>query len=71
MYHIIDLETGEVDQHDYSEADTNTSSFWNKILATEKFRKFVEDKYSLNGPLMAEEDTAEDAYAGLEDTTED
>ena len=71
VYHIIDLETGEVDQHDYSEADTNTSSFWNKILATEKFRKFVEDKYSLNGPLMAEEDTAEDAYAGLEDTTED
>lgn len=57
VYHYINPETGEVDtEKDYSEADTNTSAFWNRYLKNETFKKFVEDKYALNGPLMEEED---------------
>lgn len=70
VYHYIDPITGEIDPTDYSEADTNTSTFWNRYLTNDKFKQFVEDKYSLNGQLMMNEEdnlTAED----IEDLAEE
>jgi hypothetical protein len=56
VYHYIDPTTGEIDPTDYTEADTNTSAFWNRYLTNDKFKQFVEDKYSLNGQLMMDEE---------------
>lgn len=48
-YSKIDPDTGEVDQKNYRQKETNTGSFWLPILRSENFRKFIETRYKVSG----------------------
>jgi len=65
VYNLINPETGEIGEEDYSEADTNTSKFWMPILTNDTFQKFIENKYCTGtGSLVGidEEDVLEEIY---------
>lgn len=56
-YQKVNMETGEVADKSYRRADTNTSTFWNPILSSPSFNKYVEDTYQGgNGSIMQYED---------------
>ena len=55
VYNIIDTETGEIDVVDYSEAQTNTSAFWDRVI-TPKFKEYIEKKYCIShGDILQDE----------------
>lgn len=57
-YQRVDMETGEVGEKNYRQADTNTSAFWNPILSSPSFNKYIESKYQGggSGSIMQYED---------------
>jgi RecA/RadA recombinase len=57
-YQRVD-EDGVVDEKNYREKDTNTSSFWLPILKQKSFQKFVEDKYRIASGSIMQEDIEE------------
>lgn len=48
-YSKVNVETGEVEDKRYRLKDTMTDEFWGDIIANEKFRKMVYDKYRFKG----------------------
>lgn len=55
-YQKVNMETGEISEKSYREADTNTSEFWLPILMSKSFNEFVEKKYCVaNGDIMKED----------------
>jgi RecA/RadA recombinase len=56
-YQKVNMETGEVADKSYRQADTNTAAFWNPILSSPSFNKYVEDTYQGgNGSIIQYED---------------
>ena len=52
-YAKVDMETGEVGDKNYREADTDTAAFWTPILQSESFKKWIKDTYSYTGAAIA------------------
>ena len=56
-YSKTNVETGEIQDKLYREADTNSKDFWSDILADVKFQEFVRNKYKIsNGQIMEKEE---------------
>lgn len=66
-YARVDLSTGEIEDKKYREKQTHTSEFWNPILNNEKFKKFVEDKFSIPEGKIVSEDEIVDPMSSLPD----
>lgn len=65
-YAKVDKETGEISPKNYREAQTNSSEFWDDILKTPSFIKYVEETYKVaNGAIMGDDEI--DAALGVED----
>lgn len=47
-YSKVDPETGEISDKKYRMKDTDSAEFWGDILASEKFKQFVRDRYQLH-----------------------
>lgn len=60
-YSRVDRETGEVEDKKFRLKDTNTEEFWSGIMGSDKFKKFIEDRYKL-GAMQAD---------GIEEYTDD
>jgi len=59
-YSKVDQETGELGQK-YREADTHHKDFWGDLLKNEKFKEFVNQKYSISyGNIMGEDNILEE-----------
>ena len=66
-YSKVNVETGEVDAKRYRIKDTDTAAFWEPILATESFKKWVTSNYQF-GSAMAGNVTEEFLDEESEDT---
>jgi RecA/RadA recombinase len=54
-YAKVDLETGELGQK-YREADTHHKDFWGDLLKNEKFKEYINQKFSISyGNIMGED----------------
>ena len=63
----VDMETGEIFEKSYRQADTYSADFWLPILQSPSFKKFIEEKYAVgNGDIM-KEDVAAQVYEDLEE----
>mgnify|MGYP006282353483 CR=1 FL=1 len=69
-YQKVDMETGEVFEKNYREADTNNVDFWFSIISSKSFNKFVEQKYCIAQGDIVKEDT-EEIYKNLEQDSEE
>ena len=59
-YSKVDQETGELGQK-YREADTHHKDFWGDLLKNEKFKEYVNQKYSISyGNIMGEDNILEE-----------
>jgi RecA/RadA recombinase len=59
-YSRVNIETGEIENKEWSEKNTNTAEFWTPILNDPTFAAFVENKYSLSrGKIMSDDDLTE------------
>lgn len=64
----VNMETGEVEETQFKESQTNTLDFWNPILTNQKFKDFITNKYRLsNGKILGDEETIPDFDDELED----
>lgn len=62
-YSKVDVESGELEEKKYREADTNTKDFWLPILKQKSFRDFIENKYRVaSTDIMPKDLEEEDAY---------
>ena len=52
-YSKVDQETGEVEDKKYR-AKELTAEFWSDILASDKFKEFVEENFKINGKINVE-----------------
>jgi len=67
-YQKVDMETGEISDKSFREKDTNTSEFWNPILESPSFNRFVENKFLVsNSTLVSDEDDSESIYEELDE----
>ena len=56
-YQRIDPTTGEIEEKNYREKDTNNGAFWLPILKDERFQNFIKDKYMVSsGDIMQAEE---------------
>jgi RecA/RadA recombinase len=56
-YAKVNQETGEIDSQKYRESDTHTKEFWKDILKSDKFKKYIEQKYAIGfGSILEEEE---------------
>jgi len=61
-YQKVDMDTGEVFDKNYRQADTNNKEFWLPVLKSKSFRTFIENKYMMaQGDIMTNEQL-EDIY---------
>jgi RecA/RadA recombinase len=61
-YQKVDMETGEVAEKNYRQADTNTKDFWLPVLKSKSFRTYIETKYMMaHGDIMTDQQL-EDIY---------
>ena len=67
-YQRVDLDdTGEILPKSYRLNDTYNLEFWNPILSSKTFNKFVENRYQIaHGSIMKDQDTI-DAYLDLDE----
>jgi RecA/RadA recombinase len=55
-YQKIDPETGEILEQKYREKATNTREFWEPLLASENFKKYIRNKFQVShGAIMESE----------------
>lgn len=53
-YARVNTGTGEIEEKNWREAQTNHSSFWTQILADETFKEWIRQKYQVaNGNIMS------------------
>lgn len=70
-YQKQDMDTGEVFDKLYRMKDTNNADFWNPILKSPSFNKFVEQKFMISyNDIIQNEDNSEEVYENL-DTDEE
>lgn len=71
-YQLIDPETGEVSTKNYREAEIEKNDvFFEKLIASEKFQKFVEHKYKLTNLSEIDPDSTLDSNLEEVDIEED
>ncbi len=58
-YQIVDRSTGEMIGTKLREKDTHTSEFWDPLLDSEEFQKFIADSYSIGGKSLMSFDEEE------------
>lgn len=63
----VDIETGEVDEKVYKEEDTNSPLFWNSILNSESFKKWLSKKYKVSSGTMLTDDAIDTELANIEE----
>lgn len=51
-YAKVNMETGEVEAKNWRLADTNSAIFWNSIINSESFKKYIRDTYQLTNDKM-------------------
>ena len=56
-YAKVDLDTGEVIEKNYRLKDTNNAEFWNPLLNSEKFQKYIESVYKVDHNSIVGEQT--------------
>lgn len=66
-YQKVDLETGEIFDKNYREKNTLNKEFWDSILQSPSFNKWVEDYYTLNGDLVIDETEMESVMQELDE----
>jgi len=55
-YQRVNMETGEIEDKNYREAGTNNKEFWDPILNSPSFAKWVEDNYRVaNGSIIVDD----------------
>jgi hypothetical protein len=56
-YQKVDMETGEISDKNYRQADTYTKEFWLPILKSKTFRAFIENKYMMvSGSIVSDQE---------------
>jgi RecA/RadA recombinase len=59
-YASVNMETGEVSEKSFRERQLNNEAFWAPILADQKFKDFIRNKYMLvNGSILGNSDDEE------------
>jgi RecA/RadA recombinase len=56
-YQKINPNTGEIIEKNYRQKDTNNKEFWDDILSSESFKKFIEDEFKLAQNDMIKDET--------------
>lgn len=69
-YQKVDMESGEVLEGSYREKQTHSKDFWNPILSDDKFKDFIEKKFTLGTGSMLEDDSDE-IFENLEEDLDD
>ncbi|AGS81159.1 recombination protein [Caulobacter phage Cr30] len=69
-YTTVDLETGELGAQKYRKAALESPEFMKKLLASQKFKDFVREKYKIAESELVK-DEVEDYIEGLEETDEE
>ena len=70
-YQKIDPKTGELLEKKYRLKETESAEFWDPILESEQFKKFVESKYRVsNGSIFGNHDIEDDIDAVFADEDE-
>lgn len=66
-YNKVD-ENGVVDEKKYRQKELDTPEFWDATLKSDRFNKFIEDKYklSLSNPVVEEPESVEDVVVKKE-----
>lgn len=65
-YQKIDTKTGEYGEKSYRLKDTENDEFWSPILADQKFKDFVEKRYTLGSTTLFDEDDVEDVLGSID-----
>lgn len=66
-YQRVNLETGEISEKNYRRGDTDNKEFWNPILSSPSFSKYLEKEYILSSSaMMSEEDSEIEVYGKLD-----
>jgi RecA/RadA recombinase len=59
-YSRVNVETGEVEARKWRVKETDSREFWEEIVASEKFNKYISDRYSVShGSIIREEEIEE------------
>lgn len=67
---IVDFTTGEYGDKSYRAKDTENEAFWGPILADQKFKDFVEKRYTLGASTLFDEDDVDEVLETLDDEDE-
>lgn len=77
-YSKVDMETGEIEDKKHRLDATNCAEFWNPVLESATFKKFVKDKYKLGAAYISSEEDKDvddseemNEYANSTDDDED
>lgn len=65
-YAKVNKDTGEIDTKNWRLADTNSPLFWNDILKTESFQKYILETYKVSGGQMIQDDEIDAELEGVE-----
>lgn len=60
VYNRVNMETGEIEEKEYTEEQTNSKDFWLPILKDKTFQEYVEKRYSVSNEQHLAEDGIED-----------
>lgn len=60
-------EDGTFDEKGVKENATDSGEFWNSILADEKFKEFIKNKYSVSTGSIIQEDEVDEVYAAADE----
>jgi hypothetical protein len=61
-YQRMNLETGEMEQKNYREKDTDAASFWDPILASKSFKDYIENTYKVAMASMTSDAEVAEAF---------
>ncbi len=66
-YQRVDMETGEIGEKSYREKDTNSAEFWNPILESPSFNKFVETRFLVSNSTLVSDEDDSSVYEDLDE----
>lgn len=71
-YQRVNLETGEIEDKSYRLASTDNKAFWDPILSSPSFNKYVEESFKLSHGAMIqdEEDSVEQVFENIDEDDE-
>jgi hypothetical protein len=61
----VNMDTGEVEEKQYKQEDTNNSAFWNSILNSDSFKEWVGGRYKVASGTMLTDEAIDTEIAGV------